>query len=137
MVCDRDIAASARICAYCEKRPDGKNSSAGAEAFQKMTAMYAPVVLRFQDRGGRSPEGCQHDDCRKRYRRAVGLGYKGVHDRWLRDEAEDFHFRRNMIGEGWKEEDMEWIDEAANFSGNPPPRKGEGTGRNAEERRRY
>ena len=42
-----------------------------------------------------------------------------------------------MIGEGWKEDDMEWIDEVATSVGIPPPRKGEGTGRNAEERRRY
>ena len=42
-----------------------------------------------------------------------------------------------MIGEGWKEEDMEWIDEVANSPGQPPPLRGQGTGRSAEERRRY
>ena len=137
MVCNRDIDATMRICPFCEKRPDGKPSSAGAEAFEKMTIKYAPAILRFQDRGGRSPEGSQRDDFRKRYRRAKAMGFESVVDRWDNDEKDDFLFRRNMIAEGWSRADVERVDEVAMSEGRPQPKRGDGTGRTAEDRRRY
>ena len=127
MVCWREIPATALVCPMCEQRPDGKPRSAGADAFEKLRACLAPVVMKHQDRGGRSPEGTMRDDFRKRWRRAKALGWSSVLDRWDNDDKDDYLFRHNLMGEGWSREDIKRVDEVACSEGKPVPKRGDGT----------
>ena len=93
--------------------------------------------MKHQDRGGRSPEGMMRDDFRNRWGRAKALGWSSVLDRWDNDDKDDYLFRRNLMGEGWSREDIKRVDEVACSEGKPVPKRGDGTGRSADERYRY
>ena len=118
----RLVERKARICQH----PDGKPSSAGADAFEKIMRVFKPVKMKWVDRGTRSAAGCQRDDYRRRFRRAKAFGFASVVDRWENDSKNDYEFRRHMMANVWTRETIEEIDRIASAPGQPEPKAGQG-----------
>ena len=148
--CDSDLSEGTIVCAMCACTTSGQRHEAGKEAVLRQLYMFAPVIVRYIARGGRSIAGLERDAAKKLAARARKLNFgietsrphptkegefvwvQCVTSRW--DGSEEF--RQDMMSR-YNREDMVEFDRLAESEGQPPPKKGDGTGRSRQAIEKY
>ena len=73
--CESNLSEGSIVCAMCACTTSGQRHEAGKEAVLRQLYKFAPVILRYIDRGGRSIDGHLRDNAKKLANRAKKLEY--------------------------------------------------------------